>query len=282
MNESERSYLLTKLKEECKIFYYKNSLNLNSKNKNPLEMDDKELMVFIDKHGLELTYARVLNDCTLKFLTIQNKFKEAKIPEEVLTILDRLMNESPASYLVGGCTRDIILGEDVNDYDFVTDISYDRLKEVFPECKFKETGTEFLVFNLNYNGTDYEIANFRKDSKTSADSRRPDSVEVGTIEEDKNRRDFSTGNIYWSTRELIISVQSVDDILDRKLRFVGNPEERLHEDLLRGWRFLRLAKTKNLTPDKDSLRAVRRNWEKIYNMSNPHRVMLELEKLCLK
>jgi hypothetical protein len=166
MNESERNYLLTKLKEECKIFYYKNSMNLNFnlKNKNPLDMDDKELMVFIDKHGLELTYTKVLNDCILKFLIIHNNFREAKIPEEVLTILDRLLAESPDSYLVGGCTRDIILGEEVNDYDFVTDIPYSRLKEVFSECKFKETGTEFLVFNLNYNGTDYEIANFRKDN----------------------------------------------------------------------------------------------------------------------
>ena len=57
------------------------------------------------------------------------------------------------------------------------------------------------------------------------DSRHPDSVEVGTLEEDKNRRDFTTGNIYWSPRELIISVQSVDDILDRKLRFVGKAKE---------------------------------------------------------
>jgi poly(A) polymerase len=124
----------------------------------------------------------------------------------------------------------------------------------------------------------YEVVEWEK----VVDSRHPDSVEVGTLEEDMARRDFTTGNIYWSPRELIIAVQSVDDILDRKLRFVGNPEERLHEDLLRGWRFMRLAKTKNLTPDKDSLRAVRRNWENIYNTSNPHRVMLELEKLCLK
>lgn len=281
MNQSERNYLLTKLKEECKVFYYKNNLHLNSKNKNPLEMNNKELMVFVDKHKLELTYAEVLNDCTLKFLTIQNKFKEAKIPEEVLTILDRLLAESSNSYLVGGCTRDIILEEEVKDYDFVTDISYNRLKEVFSEHKFKETGTEFLVFNLNYNGTDYEIANFRKDSETSADSRRPDSVEIGTIEEDILRRDFSVNNILWNPRELYIAPQSVDDILDRKLRFVGNPEQRLKEDSLRGIRFYRLVKTKNLEPDKDSLREVRRNWKDIIS-SNEHRIMLEIEKICLK
>ena len=281
MTESERNYLLTKLKEKCKVFYYKESLHLNSKNKNPLDMNDKELMTFIDKHNLHLGFAEVLSDCTLKFWTIQNKFKEAKIPVDVSAILERLLAESSNSYLVGGCTRDIILGEEVKDYDFVTDIAYNRLREIFSECKFKETGTEFLVFNLNYNGTDYEIANFRKDSETSADSRRPDSVQIGTIEDDCMRRDFTCNNIFWNPKELYITPQSVDDILNRTLRFVGNPEQRLKEDALRGIRFYRLLKTKNLEPDKESLRAVRRNWKDIIS-SNEHRIMLEIEKICLK
>lgn len=164
MTNSERNYFLTKLKEECKIFYYKNNLNLNSNNKNPIEMDDKELMVFIDKHGLELTYAKVLNDCVLKFLTIHNKFRDAKIPEEVKEILNRLMKFSQNSYLVGGCTRDIILRETPKDWDFVTDIPYEKLKEIFSAYSFKETGTEFLVFNLKFVTGEYEIANFRKDN----------------------------------------------------------------------------------------------------------------------
>lgn len=281
MNESERNYLLTKLKEKCKVFYYKESLHLNSKNKNPLDMNDKELMTFIDKHNLHLGFSEVLSDCTLKFLTIQNKFKEAKIPVDVSAILERLLAESSNSYLVGGCTRDIILGEEVKDCDFVTDIAYNRLREIFSECKFKETGTEFLVFNLNYNGTDYEIANFRKDSETSADSRRPDSVQIGTIEDDCMRRDFTCNNIFWNPKELYITPQSVDDILNRTLRFVGNPEQRIKEDSLRGIRFYRLLKTKNLEPDKESLRAVRRNWKDIIS-SNEHRIMLEIEKMCLK
>lgn len=280
MTESERNYLLTKLKEACKVFYYKDNLHLNSKNKNPLDMNDKELMTFIDKHNLHLGFAEVLSDSVLKFQTIQNKFKEAKIPADVSAILERLLAESPNSYLVGGCTRDIILGEEVKDWDFVTDVAYKRLREVFSDCKFKETGTEFLVFNLNYNSTDYEIANFRKDSETS-DGRRPDSVQIGTIEDDCMRRDFTCNNIFWNPRELYITTQSVDDILDRKLRFVGNPEQRLQEDSLRGIRFYRLLKTKNLEPDKESLKAVRRNWKDIIS-SNEHRIMLEIEKICLK
>ena len=282
---SEQTYMLSKLRKKCKEYFFINSLHLDRTNKNPLEMSEAELLTFVDKYNLGLILAETMNDAALKFLKIQNKFKEAKvskIPKDVIDILYRLMKKSENSYLIGGCTRDIILGLEPKDYDFVTDISYSELKELFSECKFKETGTEFLVFNLNYNGLDYEIANYRKDSLTSADSRRPDFVEIGTIEEDQNRRDFTANNIGWNPKDLRITEESLDDILEKKLRFVGRPEERLHEDFLRGWRFLRLVKTKNLTPDKESLRAVRRNWEKIYNSSNSHRVMLELEKLCLK
>lgn len=281
---SEQTYMLSKLRKKCKEYFFINSLHLDRTNKNPLEMSETELLIFVDRHHLELMLAETMNDAALKFLKIQNKFKEAqenKIPKDVLDILNRLMKKSENSYLIGGCTRDIILGLEPKDYDFVTDISYSELKELFSECKFKETGTEFLVFNLNYNGLDYEIANYRKDSLTSADSRRPDFVEIGTIEEDQKRRDFSINNIAWNPNDLRILEDSLDDILERKLRFVGSPEQRLEEDYLRGWRFLRLVKTKNLTPDKESLRAVRRNWEKIYNSSNAHRVLLELEKICL-
>ena len=162
--KSEQAYMLSKLRKKCKEYFFINSLHLDRTNKNPLEMSESELLTFVDKHNLELMLAETINDAALKFLKIQNKFNEYRIPEEVLAILDRLMKFSLNSYLVGGCTRDIILGERVNDWDFVTDIPYEQLKEIFSAYSFKETGTEFLVFNLNYNGTDYEIANFRKDN----------------------------------------------------------------------------------------------------------------------
>ena len=63
---------------------------------------------------------------------------------------------------------------------------------------------------------------------------------------------------------------------------MGNPDDRLKEDYLRGWRFLRFANTfknKGFTTDEKSMKAIRRNWDNIYNASNPTRVMLELEKI---
>ena len=202
-----------------------------------------------------------------------NKNKDASL------ILEMLLKNSKNSYIVGGCVRDILLDETPKDFDFVTDISYDKLKEIFSskEFSFKETGTNFLVFNLNYKGTDYEIANFRYESNYE-DGRRPSKIRVGTIEEDRQRRDFHINSIFWNPYELYIHRFAIEDIENRVLRFVGNPEERLKEDYLRGIRFYRLLKTKNLTADKASLSAVRRNFDKIMKVT-PHRMMMEIERV---
>jgi tRNA nucleotidyltransferase/poly(A) polymerase len=39
------------------------------------------------------------------------------------------MEESENSFIVGGCTRDLLIGKEPKDFDFVTDISYSRLEE---------------------------------------------------------------------------------------------------------------------------------------------------------
>lgn len=273
MTQSKKNYLFHNLRNILNIHYYKNNIN----SKCPATMNNDEILVHIEKYNLTNLYAEVMNEMVFKFKSIEDKFENIIIPNNVKNVLDKLLKISKNSYLVGGCVRDIILGETPKDWDFVTDISYENLKKIFKDYSFKETGQNFLVFNLNYNGEDFEIANFRKDSKES-DGRHPDSVEKGSIEEDMKRRDFTINNIYWNG-ELVIDIKSVDDVINRTLRFVGNPDERIKEDYLRGWRAHRLSKTKNLTIEKNTLKAIRRNWDNIYNLSNPHRVMLEIEKL---
>ena len=93
MNNSQKEYMLTKLKKECKVFYYKNQL----KCKNPMDMTEMELMTFVDKNNLHQLYVEISNDTVIKFSKLENKFLEAKIPEEVNEILTRLMKFSEKS-----------------------------------------------------------------------------------------------------------------------------------------------------------------------------------------
>lgn len=272
------------LRLKCKEYYFRNGLQ-NKNSKNPIEMTDLELLTFCEVHNLHDDYISISNEVAKNYYILESKLElnVNTIPEDVKYIMNKLWNYSTEVYLVGGCVRDLLLDKTPKDWDIVTDISYAEMTEIFSgsEFKIKETGKQFLVFNLNYNGNDYEIANFRKDGYSS-DGRRPDEVTIGTIQEDADRRDFTINSIYFNKNGIKANYQSVLDIINKKIRFVGNPDDRLKEDYLRGWRFLRFANTfknKGFTTDEKSMKAIRRNWDNIYNASNPTRVMLELEKM---
>lgn len=275
------SALLETLREAMKEQYFRKMLN-HKEGKNPKEMDYNELKEFAEKNELMFIF-KTTEEKLKKTLKDMNYAIETIFAFEcnALIILEKLYENSKNSYLVGGSVRDILLGKTPKDFDFVTDLSYDRLKKIFSseEFSFKETGKQFLVFNLNYNGVDYEIANFRKDG-TYSDSRRPDSVSIGTIEDDMNRRDFSINAMYWNFDGLVASKQSIEDIQNKVLRFIGKPEDRIGEDALRVIRFYRILKSKDLKPDEKSLRAVRTHFEKAMQVS-PHRMMMEIERICL-
>lgn len=274
------SAVLETLRELMKEQYFRKMLN-QKEGKNPLFMDYNELLEFAENNNL-----------LFLFKTEEEKFKKMmknmnyamsyliSLEGDVSFILEKLYSNSKNSFLVGGSVRDILLGKTPKDFDFVTDLSYDKLKEIFchKEFSFKETGKQFLVFNLNFRGVDYEIANFRKDG-TYTDGRRPDSVQIGTIEDDMARRDFSINAMYWNFDGIIASKQSINDIQNKVLRFIGKPEDRIAEDALRGWRAFRLAKTKDLQIEKNTLVSLRRNWDTIFKNSNPQRVLLEIEKM---
>ena len=124
-----------------------------------------------------------------------------------------------------------------------------------------------------------EISNFRKD--TVCDGRHAE-VEIGTIEDDAHRRDFTVNALYINTKTYEVvdpTGQGLTDLRTKVLRFVGRPKDRLKEDWLRGWRFMRFLK-KGFVPDPKSLRVVREMWNEIYENSTPERVRMELEKMA--
>lgn len=198
----------------------------------------------------------------------------------LLQIFLILRSQSKQSYLVGGCVRDFLIGLDPKDYDIVTDIPLGDLQYLFSGWNIATSGMNFLVMNVSKDGYQFEIANFRKDGSYS-DGRRPESVEVGSIFDDANRRDFTINSLYLDPfSESIIDPtgKGLTDLNDRILRFVGNPEERIKEDRLRIIRFYRFL-AKGFDADPRSLRACRKLFRESYPMINPERVRGELEKL---
>lgn len=84
-----------------------------------------------------------------------------------------------------------------------------------------------------------------------SDGRRPDWVELGTLEDDLDRRDFTVNAMArdLETGEIIDRHGGMADLRSRVLRFVGDPMDRITEDALRVMRAVRFAVTKGFTLD---------------------------------
>jgi len=208
---------------------------------------------------------------------------ENVVPKELLPFLMVLNSHSDNNYIVGGAVRDLLSGKEPNDYDVVTDIPMSELITLFTEggFKVKQTGVAHFVLNVYKNGYGVEISNFRKDVVCNG---RQAECEVGTIEDDSKRRDFTINAVYMSTRFDGTFVDPTGtgctDIKQRKLRFVGDPKERIREDFLRVWRAYRFI-SKGFVPDKKLICAIREMYNEAHAKTSPERIRSELEKMVL-
>ena len=163
------------------------------------------------------------------------------VPVEVRSVLTQLYDAGFEAYLVGGCVRDWIRGDQVKDYDVATSATPDEVEKVFP--KVIEVGRSFGVMKvIAENGRQIEVATFRKESNYR-DHRHPSKVEFSSILEDASRRDFTVNALYFDlkTGQVLDSFDGLKDIKFRVLRAIGDPEARFSEDALRLMRAVRFA-----------------------------------------
>lgn len=158
------------------------------------------------------------------------------------------------AYFVGGCVRDELMGKKPHDYDLVTNATPEALHKIFSKFSNVSKNAEQFgvtivlipnsvqVDDLEPSYMEVEIATFRKDISKG---RHPEVSLEATLEEDASRRDFTINAMYEDKDGNIIDpFDGQKDIEQRALRFVGDPKERLEEDPLRAFRFVRfLAKT---------------------------------------
>ena len=164
-------------------------------------------------------------------------------------------------YLVGGAVRDIMMGKEPSDMDYtVVAPSFEAMHDWLVEqghtifLSTPEFGT--IRSRLGKEAADHVLA--RKEGPYT-DGRHPDWVEMGTLEDDLRRRDFTVNALAMDdeTGKIIDLFGGSKDLLAKRLRAVGDPMDRLREDPLRAYRALRFAVTKDMTIDPDLERAMR-------------------------
>jgi len=159
----------------------------------------------------------------------------------VLEICKELRNAGESAWVVGGCVRDTLRGQQVNDWDVATTALPAKVQQTFR--RVIPTGIDHGTVTVLWKGGAYEVTTLRGEGAYS-DGRRPDSVVfVEDIDRDLARRDFTVNAIAYDPVEgrVVDPFHGLVDMRNKVLRAVGVPSERFQEDglrILRGARFV--------------------------------------------
>ena len=181
------------------------------------------------------------------------------LPDYVLEVINRLEAIGFEAYTVGGCVRDYLLGQCPDDYDITTSALPEQIIAAFGDYKILTVGLKHGTVTVIINGKPIEITTFRIDGDYR-DHRHPASVEfTSSLAEDLSRRDFTINAMAYSPRTGIIDLYGGREDLENKIiRCVGNPEQRFDEDGLRILRALRFASRYGFTLDRATADAAHR------------------------
>jgi len=194
-----------------------------------------------------------------------------------VAIIRRLREHDFTAYVVGGAPRDLLLGTRPTDYDIATDARPEQVRSFFE--KTIPVGEQFGVVLVLLDETPYEVATFRADGKY-LDGRRPTRVHFCQPREDALRRDFTVNALILDPikRKILDFVGGRRDLRERRIRTVGDPEERFTEDHLRLIRAVRFAARLDFRIERQTFAAIRRLASRIRKVA-AERLGAELVKI---
>ena len=213
---------------------------------------------------------------------------QKKLKHPIFDLVSKIVTaKNQRAFVIGGFVRDLLLNRDSKDIDIVVlGSGIDLAKEVASKTSkytkvsvFKNFGTAMLMYK------DYEIefVGARKESYQK-NSRNP-TIENGTLEDDQKRRDFTINALAIGLHKdefgkLIDPFNGINDLKNKLIRTPLEAEETFSDDPLRMMRAIRFATQLNFNIEKDTLKAINTQKERIKIISK-ERINEELHKILL-
>lgn len=205
------------------------------------------------------------------------------IPDSVKELHNLFKKFDKKLYLVGGSVRDFLTGEKPKDFDLATNATPDEVLNILQD-KYRTNlqGRAFgvVVVYTKDQPMGMEIATFRSDVYDGklGQTRNPD-VKFSTIDEDVLRRDLSINGLFYDLdkKEIIDLVGGVNDIENKIIRMIGEPELRIQEDPLRILRVARFAFRYEFDIHEDTKNAIIKN-KKSLDIISKERIWEEIKK----
>ncbi|QFU77100.1 polynucleotide adenylyltransferase PcnB [Halioglobus maricola] len=186
----------------------------------------------------------------------QHCISRKNISDSALKVMSRLRSAGHQSYLVGGAVRDLLLGGHPKDFDIATDATPEEVHQLFRNSRI--IGRRFRIVHVRFGREIIEVTTFRGHHENGEDSARANSGNhsrqsasglllrdnvYGTLEEDAVRRDLTVNALYYDsgTFEVYDHVHGLEDLENRQICIIGEPDVRFREDPVRMLRVVRFA-----------------------------------------
>lgn len=211
---------------------------------------------------------------------IENAVLASHYGEAGFRVAEKLTENSHEAWWVGGGVRDMLMDSQPVDIDITTSATPQEVGEIF--AKHEDTGGQFGSIVIREKGFDFEITTFREDDEAS-NGRHPESVTfTKNREKDAARRDLTINAIYWNplSRELFDPYAGENDLKEKLIRFIGDPQIRIRHDALRMLRAVRLRAAISGQYHPDTYHALQELASTITVLSGS-RQLQELEKMLL-
>jgi len=174
----------------------------------------------------------------------EHAISRQRVSFNALKVMGRLIRSGYKAYLVGGCIRDLMIGKRPKDFDLVTDAGPDEVHCLFRNSR--QIGRRFRLVHVFFKGGEIiEVSTFRKGIPFDPDHDEPLREEntFGTPAEDAWRRDLTINGLFYDLETFAIYdyVGGFQDLLEKKIRVIGDPKTRFREDPVRMLRAIRHA-----------------------------------------
>ncbi|WCP67566.1 polynucleotide adenylyltransferase PcnB [Vibrio tubiashii] len=204
----------------------------------------------MNKNDYTPSESRAITELDLNIITRQeHNISRKKISDNALKVLYRLHGAGFDAYLVGGGVRDLLLGQAPKDFDIATNATPEQIRQLFKNCRL--IGRRFRLAHIMFGRDIIEVATFRGHHQEPSKNVSQQSKEgmllrdnvYGTIDEDAERRDFTVNAMYYSIGDYSIHdyAGGIEDLEDKLIRLLGDPETRYREDPVRMLRAIRFA-----------------------------------------
>lgn len=200
-----------------------------------------------------------------------------------LKVIYRLLDHNYEAYLVGGGVRDIMLKGRPKDFDVATSATPEQVKRLFGNARI--IGRRFKIVHVRFGREIIEVTTFRGNhdgaQKSDGGMLLRDNV-FGTLADDAVRRDLTINALYYNPKTFAVTdyVGGADDIANRCIRIIGDPETRYREDPVRMLRVMRFAAKLDFDVEAKTARPIARLAYLIEDVSSS-RLFDELLKLLM-